>query len=115
MASDGEENKKRSFTVEASSFDPNQAEKDTRYVSRSPYSAARKAARMLFDNHPNKGSVVRLTLRETTRGSKGKTYDYQARYVKTNETINVGGKTIKITGKIQVSSIPNDARLQQNS
>jgi len=101
----------RSFTVVASSFDGQQAKTDSRYVSRSPYSAAHKAARILFQNHKSKGSVVRLKLRETTRGSKGKEYEYQATHKKVNRVIKVGGKQITVKSSIKVESIGDDKRL----
>lgn len=102
----------RSFTVVASSFDKNQDQVPSRYVSRSPYSAARKAARVLFENHPNMGSVVRLKLRETTRGSKGKEYEYQAKFNKVDKQIEVGGRQITIKAHIDLHSIGHqDKRL----
>lgn len=108
------DNDDRSFTVIASSFDSKQHEKDSRYISKSPYSAASKAANVLFDNHPNKGSVVRLKLLETTRGpSNGNTYEYEATHKKVNKQIVRGGNVIPITSEVKIRSI-SDSRLKSN-
>jgi hypothetical protein len=102
----------RSFTIVASSFDANQHEKDTRYINKSPYAAASKAANKLFDLHPKKGSVVRFKLLETTSGpSNGNTYEYEGKHVKINKKIERGGNTITITSEIKIKSV-TDPRLK---
>lgn len=62
----------RSFTVESSDVGITGG----RYMAKSPYNAAAKAARILFREQTGKKNKIRFHLRETTRESAGKTFEY---------------------------------------
>lgn len=62
----------RSFTVESSEIGVSGG----RYMAKSPYNAAVKAARMLFREQTGKKTKIRFKLKETTRDSVGKTFEY---------------------------------------
>lgn len=62
----------RSFTIETSEIGVTGG----RYMAKSPYNAAAKAARMLFREQTGKKTKIRFTLRETTRGEGGKVWEY---------------------------------------
>lgn len=90
----------RSFTVEKSDAGATGG----RYISSSPYGAASKAARIIL--REKKASKVKLTLRETTRGGKGKEYDYICTKEKLSKpkVIKRGDTEIKITHVYKVKS-----------
>jgi hypothetical protein len=66
---------KRSFEVEWSEWGFKggrytlNVHRDPKKANPGPLSAAKKAARAIFDAHPSKGSEVKFQLREMTRGS----------------------------------------------
>ena len=101
--------KKRTFTVESSST----GVKSGRYVSESPLDAAKKAATQLFRKAGGENSsTVKMTLRETTRGSDKKTWKYVATRVKKDKPISVkinpgtaNEKTIVYKFDIDVKSV----------
>lgn len=68
----------RTFTVEKSSIN----ESGGRYKSENPSSAAKKAASKLFAKSKN-AKTITFSLRESTRGSEKKVYEYKA----TQETL----------------------------
>ena len=70
---------KRSFTIESATgiTIPNDA--SMRYISKSPYAAAAKATRRLYqiaDKQKKKLKQIRFILRETTQGFGSKTFKY---------------------------------------
>lgn len=68
-----------------------------------PQSAARKAAKQIFDKSPADVTVVTLRLVEQTqRGSRGKTFTYIAEKIDVDEVRILGGKEIHIMKKIVV-------------
>jgi hypothetical protein len=72
-ASPSLEDGKRSFTVARTDA----GKPGGRYISKTPYQAASKAARLLFQESGKK-APIRFTLKETTRGSDGKEFKYTA-------------------------------------
>lgn len=103
---------KRSFKVSMSSF----GVVGGRYISSTPSSAAKKAARILFrqsDNGPpsagGKPMTVTFELRETTRGSKDTVFAYRAvrekRTTPTNFIANGKPFSIKRTYNITVTAV----------
>ena len=91
----------RSFTVEKSDLNVSGG----RYMSQSAYAAASKAARILM--REKKASRVKFTLRETTRGSKGKEYTYVGTKEKLSKpkVIKRGSTEIKISHIYKVKSV----------
>jgi hypothetical protein len=99
------EDGQRSFTTERSSVAAQKEHVNSRYISRNPMSAGKKAARVLFRNHANKSDdKIYIQIRETTRGSKDATFFYEATRTKVNKKRKVGGKEIKITQEIEIKS-----------
>ena len=96
------EDKKRSFTVYGSDVNF----KGGRYMSLNPGSAAKKAASRIFRDHSKK-SVIVLTLRETTSGSKHDHYSYRATKVLLDKPFvaKIGNKEIEYKFKIEVKAI----------
>lgn len=110
---------KRSFKVSMSSF----GIIGGRYISSTPSSAAKKAARILFrqaDNGPlpagGKPPTVSFELRETTRGSKDTVFAYRAARVKRTDPTNfeVNGKpfSIKRTYNITVTAVTEQTMMR---
>lgn len=62
----------RSFTIDSSEIGITGG----RYIGKSPYTAAAKASRVLFREQKGKKTKIRFTLRETTRESTGKVFEY---------------------------------------
>lgn len=93
----------RSFTVEKSDLGAKAV--GGRYMSQSAYAAASKAARILMRDH--KASKVKFTLRETTRGGKGKEYTYVGTKEKLSKPkiIKRGSTEIKISHIYKVKSV----------
>jgi hypothetical protein len=71
--------KARYFTIESSSADKNGG----RYKSDTPISAAKNIANMLFEKHPHMKNVS-FCIRETTKNSAKKVYNYKANKHKLN-------------------------------
>lgn len=92
----------RFFTVEKSDVDV----VGGRYKAKSPYNAAVKAARMLFREQKGNKTMVRFTIRETTRDSNGKTFEYIGNKSALSEPKIVvrGDSEIKITHSYSVKS-----------
>ena len=101
---------RRSFTVIASSI----GETGGRYLSMTPQSAARKAAKKLFDKSPTSTTTIVLRIMETTRrgSSRGKTFTYEATKKTVDETRVIDGKTLNITKKIFVYAA-DEAKLSE--
>lgn len=93
----------RSFTVSKS--DLGAAAVGGRYMSQSAYAAASKAARILM--REKKASKVKFTLRETTRGGKGKEYTYIGTKEKLSKpkVIKRGTTEIKISHIYKVKAV----------
>lgn len=92
----------RSFKLISSAFGVPST--TTRYESRVPASAARKAARVLFENNASKGNTVRLRIRETTRGSKGSEFSYEATKKHVDKKKTFDGKTFVVKHEVTVKS-----------
>lgn len=110
---------KRSFKVSMSSF----AVVGGRYISSTPSSAAKKAARVLFrqaDSEPTpaggKQMMVSFELRETTRGSKDTVFAYKAvrekRTTPTNFIVNGKPFTIKRSYNITVTAVTEQTMMR---
>jgi hypothetical protein len=102
---------KRSFTIEDSEVP---VPGSTRFISSSPSGAAAKAARRVFKEIKNaKKTEVRLTLRETTQGSAGKSFRYIGIKEKLDEpkVVAINGSSITYTHSYKVKScnIPNSS------
>lgn len=78
---------KRSFTAAVG-----RKAESGRYLSATPSGAARKAANQYL-NATGKGSgaKVQLSVRETTRGSAGKTFKYTAKRVADHDKATING------------------------
>lgn len=110
---------KRSFKVSMSSFGVSGG----RYISSTPSSAAKKAARILF-RQSDTGSVpsggkpmnVSFELRETTRGSKDTVFAYRAvrekRTTPTNFIANGKPFSIKRTYNITVTAVTEQTMMR---
>jgi hypothetical protein len=72
---------KRSFTVSHSDVGVTGG----RYISKEPLNAAKKAARVIFGKTTKKS--IRLTIKETTRGSAGKEFVYTATKAKLDKPV----------------------------
>lgn len=111
---------KRSFKVSMSSF----AVAGGRYISSTPSSAAKKAARVLFrqaDSEPvapgsGKQMMVSFELRETTRGSKDTVFAYKAvrekRTTPTNFIVNGKLFSIKRSYNITVTAVTEQTMIR---
>ncbi len=76
-----------------------------RYISRTPAGAARKAASRVCRESKIKGQcTLRITIRETTRGSSGKSFSYLAKRVKDPVTVERDGVRIQYKYKTVVVS-----------
>jgi hypothetical protein len=79
---------KRSFTA---AIGARKAESG-RYLSTTPSGAARKAANRYFnDAGKGSGARVQVAVRETTRGSAGKTFKYTAKRVADHDRATING------------------------
>lgn len=92
----------RSFTIVSASTHKGHVKGkenlDGRYISRTPAGAVRKAASQICRNSKIKGQcALNISLRETTRGSKGKQYSYSVKRVK--DPVTVVRKGVEITFK----------------
>lgn len=97
----------RSFTIVKSDVkipDHPASEQYGRYMSSSPYNAAPKAARALFQHTSKK--TIRLTLKETTQGSKNNLYTYTAVKTKLDKpvVVSLGNSQVTIKNQINIKS-----------
>lgn len=76
-----------------------------RYISKTPSSAAKKAARRLFKKSPRSRELT-VYIRKTTRGSKREIYRYKAvlEVLKTPLVVNKEGTQIQVKNKVSVVS-----------
>ncbi len=93
------EKEDRSFTIESCST----RKTGGRFIADSPYTAALHAAAEVCHN-VKKCKNFKLSIRETTRGSKGKVYDYLVSRVKINRSIELDGKKVHFKNRYQVVS-----------
>jgi hypothetical protein len=94
----------RSFTVSATlESNANPDDLGGVYVSKTPIAAAKKAARQLFNKLNAKDNKITFFLRETTRGSNKKVYNYDAQRKKLDDvSIMIDGKEVKINWEYKV-------------
>ena len=89
-------NGRRSFTVMSSTA---KGASGGTYLSTAPLNAAKKAARQLFAKSATRTNKIKFVLRETTRGSKKKTYKYVATKKKLSPPKTVMRGNVKIVLK----------------
>jgi hypothetical protein len=99
----------RSFTIvsaaTAKGHLKGKANLDGRYISRTPAGAARKAAGQICRNSRVKGQcTLKITMRETTRGSKGKDYAYVVKRIKDPVTVERDGVEITYNYRTEVKA-----------
>jgi len=77
-----------------------------RYISKTPSSAAKKAARRLFQKASKNTRELTVYIRKTTRGCKREIYRYKAvlEVLKTPLVVNKEGTQIEVKNKIKVIS-----------
>lgn len=93
----------RSFTIDQVDKLPNAY--GGRYISNAPSAAAKKAGMRLIREHPRKlKNSVTLTIRETTRGSAGKTFKYKVSRFYDPVSIERGNEEITYEYKTVVCS-----------
>lgn len=100
---------KRSFTVDNCEV---KISGSTRFLSKTPSSAAAKAARRIFKEVSNpKKEEVRFTLRETTQGSTGKLYRYIGikKKLEQPKVVSIAGTNVTYTHTYHVKSCRLDA------
>lgn len=93
----------RSFTIASSEI----GVEGGRYMGSSPYTAAAKAARALYkEKKAGKKTAIRFTVRETTRGEDGKTFEYigMKEQLDQPKEIKRGDTTITVTHVYRVKS-----------
>lgn len=100
----------RSFTIvkasTASGHIKGKENLEGRYISRTPAGAARKAASQICRHSKIKGQCsLKITVRETTRGSKGKEYSYSVKRVKDPVTIERDGVEITFKYRTEVKAL----------
>lgn len=100
----------RSFTVIAvathTGHVKGKANLEGRYISRTPAGAARKAASQICRSSKIKGQcALNITIRETTRGSKGKEYKYSVKRIKDPVTVERDGVEITFKYRTTVKAI----------
>ena len=94
---------KRSFAIEKSEVS---ISTESRFISRTPYAAAAKAARRIFEVAPAKKQEVRFVLRETTQGSTGKAFKYIGIKEKLSKprVVSIAGNDVVYNHKYTVKS-----------
>ena len=89
----------RSFTVikvESASGIKGKANLGGRFISKTPSSAARKAAsRICRETNVRGVCTLKVHIQETTRGSAGKVFMYKVSRVKAPTVVERGGETIQ--------------------
>ena len=96
----------RSFTVEAiyKAGGAKSRISGGRYISSTPSGAAKKAFSKAVKNTKNVKSLE-LHIRETTSGSKHKTYKYRVSRKKENKEVERGGETITYKYTVKAKTI----------
>ncbi len=108
MSSDGKEEikttkstgEKRSFEVIESSI----GKIGGRYLSKTPAGAAKKAGSKLSNGTEGEASI-KLTIKETTRGSKKKQFTYQFTRIYQPDTVEINGKQVTYKYKTKVTAL----------
>lgn len=87
-------------------YDPSTKKTKGRYISKTPSSAAKKAARRLFKSGSKSARELTVYVRKTTRGSKREIYRYKAvlEVLRTPLVVNKDGTQIQVNNKIKVIS-----------
>jgi len=87
-------------------YDPSTNKTKGRYISKTPSSAAKKAARRLFKSGSKSARELTVYVRKTTRGCKREIYRYKAvlEVLRTPLVINKDGTQIQVNNKIKVIS-----------
>ncbi len=87
-------------------YDSDTKKTSGRYISKTPSSAAKKAARRLFKEKRGSRNIT-FMIRKTTRGSKREIYQYSAELevLRTPIVINKDGNKIVIKNKINVTRV----------
>lgn len=103
---------KRSFTIESATGLNIPSNASMRYISSTPYGAAAKATRRLYqlaDKQKNKMKQIRFILRETTQGMGSKTFKYIGVRRKYDEpvVVSLNGKQIEYKYGYDVKSCIN--------
>ena len=103
-------NNKRSFTIVrlAKRSEQNKSKSEGRYIARDAMGAAKKAFNRECRNSKIRGQcTLIIILKETTKGSKNKTYVYKMKRVKLNKSIKIdrNNKSITINYKTKAQRI----------
>jgi hypothetical protein len=87
-------------------YDSDTKKTSGRYISKTPSSAAKKAARRLFKEKRGSRNIT-FMIRKTTRGSKREIYQYSAdlEVLRTPIVVNKDGNKIVIKNKINVTRV----------
>lgn len=87
-------------------YDTSSRKTKGRYISKTPSSAAKKAARRLFQKASKGTRELTVYIRKTTRGSKREIYRYKAvlEVLKTPLVVNKEGTKIEVRNKVKVVS-----------
>jgi len=93
-------NGKRTFTIDHSEVS---VKEGGRFVSNSPWSAAKKAIKQIYKEGAKK-KEIRFTIRETTQGSEGKEFAYiGAKFdLKTPKVVRLGNTEVTYTTDYEV-------------
>lgn len=94
----------RSFTVEAASV----GQPGGRYESKTPSSAASKAATQIFNETGTKQKSIKVQIREMTQGSRkhNKLFAYEATREDIKKTVKINGKDVTFNKTISLKKIP---------
>ncbi len=87
-------------------YDTSSRKTKGRYISKTPSSAAKKAARRLFQKASKGTRELTVYIRKTTRGSKREIYRYKAvlEVLRTPLIVNKEGTKIEVKNKVKVVS-----------
>jgi len=87
-------------------YDTSSRKTKGRYISKTPSSAAKKAARRLFQKASKGTRELTVYIRKTTRGSKREIYRYKAvlEVLRTPLVVNKEGTKIEVRNKVKVVS-----------
>ena len=94
----------RSFTIEAATV----GQPGGRYESKTPSSAASKAATQLFNETGTKQKSIKVQMREMTQGSRkhNKLFAYEATREDIKKTVKINGKDVTFKKTISLKKIP---------
>ena len=98
-------------------YDPSTRKTKGRYISETPSSAARKAARRLFQKASKGTRELTVYVRKTTRGSKREIYRYKAvlEVLKKPLVINKTGVEVKHKVKVVSEDLPSSVAAVANA